>query len=108
MAYSKHYTRGRRARPLSDWMDFVSGAPLPPPAVSPSTPPVTTSTSSSASGTSFWDKLGTAVQGALSQQPMMVAPGVPLVAQPAGMSPTTQIALIGGGVLLLVLLARRT
>lgn len=65
---------------------------------------------SSSSGGSFFDKLGAAIGGALSQKPAAypgypVMPGYPMV--PTGMSTTTKIALAGGAVALALVLARR-
>lgn len=64
------------------------------------------SSSSSSSSGSVWDKIGSVLSGALGQKPV-VTPGImtPGVVQ-TGMSTTTKIALAGGAVLLVALIAR--
>jgi hypothetical protein len=63
------------------------------------------STATASSTPSVLDKIGTAITGVLGQRPI-VTPGMP-IAPSVGMSTTTKVALAGGAVLLVVLLARR-
>lgn len=53
---------------------------------------------------SIWDKIGGALKVVLSPTPVMTAPAVPV---DTGMSTTTKIALAGGALLVVALIARR-
>lgn len=66
---------------------------------------VPTGVSSGNDASSIIGKIGGAILGALNQKPAM-APGVMMPASP-GMSMTTKIALAGGALLVVALIARR-
>lgn len=98
---------GSAGRALSDWMDFVTNAPVVD-ANGTVTNAAPVATTTPAASTSFLDKLGGAISGAFAQKPSMVTafPGAVMPVSP-GMSPTTMVVLAGGAVLAVVLLTRR-
>jgi hypothetical protein len=57
--------------------------------------------------TSIIGKIGGAILGALTPQPPVYPPGMYPGMVPTGMSTTTKIALVGGGLLVVALIARR-